>query len=312
MSTLTANAPTVKTTTLEIKGATYTAESFEPGFAGLAAVRLVKLVSGESYDVVLTHDGRAECDCPSYEFTYRGTAGTCKHGSACLFQGLLLAPVCGGSPVADVPPAIHAPAPVRPDPVTMADRKRAAYWGLTIPKGNDSIVTPAAPIAVEPIPATELPALPSHRLALVDGEMIVESGPAEMTAAEFSAWMAAHNGDAGGPPMGWVKNGAASVLTNLTPRRFNYTEVDRIQAGADATVARVRGELDRPARSRRFVPTPEDQVEAAALFAVHGFAAESPAPPLGDRSWPRFVEAPSRAFTANRTTDRQVHRRGVC
>jgi len=310
MNQSTATPASVK---IEIKGATYTAEVIDPGFAGLAAVRVVKLTSGESYDVVLDLDGLVTCDCASYEFTYRGTAGTCKHGSACLAAGLLLAPVCGGSPA--VAAAVAPPAAVAP--ITPADRKRAAYWGLTIPK--------APPVAVVAEPAAELPALASDdestgidltgfsdRITVVDGELVVESGPAEMTAAEFSAWMAAHNGDAGGPPMGWVKNGAASVLANLTPRRFDFARVDAIQAGADATLARVRGELDRPARSRRFVPTPEDQVEAAALFAVHGFAAESPAPPLGDRSWPRFVEAPSRAFTANRLTDRQVHRRGVC
>lgn len=355
MQSLLCPAPAVETTTLEIKRATYEVTPIDPGFAGVAAVRLVKLSSGESYDVVLTRDGRAECDCPSYEFTYRGTAGTCKHGSACLAAGLLLAPVCGGSPAVAV-----AVAPAAVAPVTPADRKRAAYFGLTIPKAA------VAPMAVEPAPtpapapvveaAPEIPAegnprdswpewtdeirwsesapvvvkFPalasddestgidltgfSNRISVVGGEMIVESGPATMTASEFSAWMAAHNGDAGGPPMGWVKNGPVSVLANLTPIRFDFARVDAIGAGADATVARVRGELDRPARPRRFVPTPEDQAEAAALFADSGRScpAGEQAPPLGERSWPRHVAPPSRSFTANRMTDRQVHRRGVC
>src|SRR4051794_34353796 len=117
MSTSTAIAPTVKTTiTIVIKGALYDVEQIPAGEFGLAASRLTKRSpEGETYDVVLTHDGRAECDCPSYEFTHRGTAGTCKHGAACLARGLLSAPVGGGSPVAGVAP------------ITPADLVRANY-----------------------------------------------------------------------------------------------------------------------------------------------------------------------------------------
>jgi len=316
MSTVTA-----ATATVEIKGAAYTATPIDPGFAGVAAVRMTKLASGATYDLALTLDGRVECDCPSYEFTYRGTAGTCKHASACLAAGLLLAPVCGGSPaVAVAPPAAVAP-------ITRKDRVRAATWGLKLPAAPMAVEsTPAPAVVAEPaaeLPA-ELPALASDdessidlsgfsdRISIVGGEMIVESGPATMTAAEFRGFLAAHNGDAGGPPMGWVKLGAVSVLANLTPRRIDFARGDRIQIDADATVARVRAELDRPTRRGRFVPTPDDHAAAAALFADHGFSADSPAPPPGDRSWPKHVAPPSRSFSANHLTDRHVHRRGVC
>jgi hypothetical protein len=132
-----------------IKDAVYHAEPIPAGEFGVAAVRLTKRsVKGEVYDVVLTHDGRAECDCPSYEFTHRGTASTCKHGKACLAKGLLIAPVSGGSPVADVPPAVHAPAPKSAvPPVTAADLKRARFFGLTIPAPRP---TPLPAVTIEP------------------------------------------------------------------------------------------------------------------------------------------------------------------
>lgn len=306
MSTLAASAPVVKTTTLEIKGASYSATPIDPGFAGVAAVRMTKLASGATYDLALTLDGRVECNCPDYTVRHADRGTLCKHGRAALAAGLLPPPVSGGSPVAELPPAVHAPAPA---PVTPADRKRARYFGLTIPAVAPGPV--AAPRAASDDESSIDLSGFSDRISIVGGEMVVESGPAEMTAAEFRGFLAAHNGDAGGPPMGWVKLGAVSVLANLTPRRIDFARGDRIQIDADATVARVRAELDRPTRRGRFVPTPDDHAAAAALFADHGFSADSPAPPPGDRSWPKHVAPPSRSFSANHLTDRHVHRRGV-
>jgi hypothetical protein len=45
-------------TLIEIKNATYAVEPIPAGEFGLVAARVTKLVNGESYDVIRTHDGR--------------------------------------------------------------------------------------------------------------------------------------------------------------------------------------------------------------------------------------------------------------
>jgi hypothetical protein len=102
MTTLTDNA-----TTIEIKGAKYAVEPIPAGAFGKAAARLTKLVSGESYDVLRTHDDRYECSCPDFEARHRGqpTQG-CKHIKALRSAGFFTTP---------------------------ADVKRARAFGLTIP-----------------------------------------------------------------------------------------------------------------------------------------------------------------------------------
>src|SRR4051812_23218654 len=70
--------------TVEIKGADYLVRTIDAGECGVSAVRLTKLSSHESYDVIRRHDGLVACDCPSYVFRYEGTDQTCKHGVACM------------------------------------------------------------------------------------------------------------------------------------------------------------------------------------------------------------------------------------
>jgi hypothetical protein len=130
-------------TTIEIKGAAYAVESIPAGEFGTAAARVTKLVNGDSYDVILKHDGRCECDCPDFEARHRGlpTQG-CKHIRGVKAAGLLVA----------------VPAPVAPKPVvapiTRKDLARAAMFKIKLP---------AAPMAVEEPakvegPVVELPA----------------------------------------------------------------------------------------------------------------------------------------------------------
>jgi hypothetical protein len=131
------------TTEVEIKGATYAVEPIAPGEGGVSAVRVVKLKSGESYDVIRTKLNVVECSCPDYICRHEGKGTVCKHGAAMIARGYLPAPVRGGSPVAAVtPPA--AVAPITPDDVKRA--KRAKFFKLNIP----------APMAVEaPAPIVE-------------------------------------------------------------------------------------------------------------------------------------------------------------
>jgi hypothetical protein len=95
---------------VEIKGpsgsASYLVQAIEAGECGVAAVRLVKLSSGEAYDVLRTHDGLVECSCPDYEFKRRGTDQPCKHGRAAIVNGLLIPP----APVAEIEPTIETDA----------------------------------------------------------------------------------------------------------------------------------------------------------------------------------------------------------
>jgi hypothetical protein len=131
MSILTAQPPAAKSITLNIRGLAYRVEPIDPGEEGTAAYRVSKQRGEGVYDVVRTHEGLVICDCPSYVCTFEGTAETCKHGMALVQAGLLQAP---------------RPVPTKPAvaPVTPADVKRAAYFGLRIPAPGK-----AAPVAVE-------------------------------------------------------------------------------------------------------------------------------------------------------------------
>lgn len=315
MSTLQASAPAVE---IVIKDALYYVEPIPAGEFGLAAVRLTKRSrEGETYDVIRTHEGVIECDCPSYEFTFRGTAGTCKHGAACLAKGLLVAPISGGSPVADAPPAVVAPAPapavVRP--VTEADLKRARYFHLAIPKPAPAPIAEAAPEIPAENPRDSWPAWTDElAYTVADGPPALASdeesaGTIDLT--PFASRMAAVGEDApspvytmprlGGPvvlqpelvglppalpPMAWVEVGPrAYQMANLTPDRTDYP---------------------RPARRYTFAPTAEEQVEAAVLLADRRgscLAGES-SPPVGDRGVPRRATAwPRRTFDEPREHD---------
>lgn len=120
-------------TVIEIKGASYAVEAIDAGECGRSAVRVVKLVNGESYDVIRTHAGVVECTCPDFVCRHEGKGSMCKHGAACLANGLLVAPV-----------AAPAPEPVVA-PITPKDVKRARMWGLKLP------VAPAVKPVVAPI-----------------------------------------------------------------------------------------------------------------------------------------------------------------
>ncbi len=82
--------PVVAELCLTINGVGYVLIPTAPG----SAYRLVKDGCVDSvYDVCRTHSGLVECDCPSYEATYRGNGlATCKHGQALVLVGLLEAP----------------------------------------------------------------------------------------------------------------------------------------------------------------------------------------------------------------------------
>lgn len=132
MSTLLAPPTVVEIT---IKGATYGVEAIDPGFAGVAAVEVRKIVSGESYAVVLQVDGSIVCECPDFVVRHADKGTHCKHCRAAVEHGLLVAPVSGGSPSATLEaPAKGTPSKGTPVPITPADRKRAAYFGLNIPR----------------------------------------------------------------------------------------------------------------------------------------------------------------------------------
>jgi hypothetical protein len=135
MSTSTAPAPAVKaprkpksaksapvvTLCMSIDHTVYGVERIPSGEFGTAAWRLSKKSNaGEVYDVIRDHDGLVQCDCPSYEVTFKGTCDTCKHGKALVALGLLDAP----SPTMWIQPEDVAPVVESPvaccDPATEA------------------------------------------------------------------------------------------------------------------------------------------------------------------------------------------------
>jgi|GEM_PF-6968414 len=78
---------------LAIDHVVYTVEPIPAGEFGTKAFRLVKKSDGAVYDVVRTHDGLVECDCPDYEMRHKGVdCGCCKHGNALVAMGLIDAP----------------------------------------------------------------------------------------------------------------------------------------------------------------------------------------------------------------------------
>jgi hypothetical protein len=78
--------------TLTIQGKPYDVRPIEPGGFGGRAWRLSG-PKGQIYDVVRTHLGICEFDCPSYEFRLKGNCITpCKHGAALVAVGLLEPP----------------------------------------------------------------------------------------------------------------------------------------------------------------------------------------------------------------------------
>src|SRR5262249_14245525 len=74
---------------LAIDHVVYAVEPIPAGECGVKAFRLAKKsADGAVYDLLQTAEGTVECDCPSYETTFRGTCGQCKHGRALVQMGL--------------------------------------------------------------------------------------------------------------------------------------------------------------------------------------------------------------------------------
>jgi hypothetical protein len=193
MSSLLATAPVAKSNTVEIKGALYAVEAIAPGECGVSAVRVVKLVNGESYDVIRTNDNVVECSCPDFVCRHEGNGTVCKHGAAMVARGFL--------------PAAPAPGARRPvlAPVTPADVKRARYFGLTIP----APVEVEAP-ALHPQLAANLPradpvveALSSTAPIRFTPTRSAQFIPTPEQDAERLGYDLASSGEEASPPAGW-------------------------------------------------------------------------------------------------------------
>jgi hypothetical protein len=309
MTTLTQAAPIVKPTTLEIKNATYEARPIDPGFAGVAAVEVTKRTSGESYAVVLQADGQTTCECPDFLCRHADHGTACKHIRGVVAAGLLVAPVAAPAPKPAVPP------------VTAKDVKRAAYFGLTIPK---------APV-VAPAPVVKAPVEPALDLATM--EVIVStSGKASsrLTTAirpadvrEMREWLnirwtarvVAPVAEVN-PRDSWPEWTDADTWTTEAPT-IDVEWSDLMRAGLDLRSAQidheVKAKLDRRARgSRGFVPTLDEVMEAVLLLAdprSSCLEGES-APPLGRRF---RAPMPRPAWIGvNNTTDADNWPGGVC
>lgn len=117
---------------IEINGISYSVERIPAGECGSIAFRLSKHdCDGLCYDVIRTHFGIVECDCPSYEATHRGLGlGTCKHGRALVELGMVPAP--GGSEPA-------APTAAAPDESFLAELD--PDWSL-LPRTDGQGLTP--------------------------------------------------------------------------------------------------------------------------------------------------------------------------
>lgn len=191
-------APLSVSLTLTINGTSYTVAPIAPGPDNTKAFRLEKQGGkGEVYDVCRTHFGTVECDCPSYEATYRGNGfATCKHGSACVQVGLFEAPAPDPASLGrkfDGPDAIAArmdelDAPCAPpipafDPTPYAIAgvvaRGAACWTNAGPKGGPTppCWTPAPTVEPPPCkacqpepkpepPAAEPPAEPPYTIVM--------------------------------------------------------------------------------------------------------------------------------------------------
>jgi hypothetical protein len=97
MATVSKSRPCVKpafaaSLAVTINGQAYQASPIEPGGFGTKAFRLAG-EQGQVYDVIRTHFGLVECDCPHYEMRLKGNCcDCCKHGAALVALGLLEAP----------------------------------------------------------------------------------------------------------------------------------------------------------------------------------------------------------------------------
>lgn len=184
-----------------------------------------------------------------------------------LSASLAFVEVRGPAPAVEQAPTTLSSSQGTPAPITAADRKRAAMWGLKLPVAPavDTVVNTVAPVPT--VPADD--ASPSWFRSMYPHGCPVVPGPV----AEV---------------LGLASDEESSI---------NLSGFKGFEPPA-------------PSRPRRFIPTPEDQAEAAALFADLT-TPDAVAPPIGERSWPRHVDPPSRAWSANRTADRDVHRRGV-
>jgi hypothetical protein len=248
MATVSANEMSV-----EIKGALYGVESIDAGECGQSAVRVVKRVNGESYDLIRTNANVLECTCPDWVCRHDGKGTCCKHLSFAVAHGLL-------------PVVVAAPAP-RPavSPVTPADVKRAAYFGLSIPKAP----VVAAPVAVAEL-APEIPATNPR-----DG---------------WPAWVDADTWELGpdfvAEPLPVV---SVEVIDLVRDARRLRREIQLSPVAGVRTIAPValaaddesRGPLEGPRLTARhgFAPAVEDDAYASGFYLQfnHGLAANPPA-----------------------------------
>ncbi len=156
---------TLETAQVEIKNATYAVEPIPAGEFGSTAVRVTKLVNGETYDVIRGHDNIVTCSCPDFIFRHEGNGTHCKHASAMLARGFLDTPPV----VASIPPTFT--------PVSDLDRKRASYFGLKIP----ATPAPVEPVVVEANPRDSWPAWTDEVWTIT---------PAVEEAPKAEAWLA--------------------------------------------------------------------------------------------------------------------------
>ncbi len=150
---------------VEIKGASYAVEAIPAGEFGASAVRMTKLVSGESYDLLRAHDGQASCSCPDFIVRHADKGTCCKHLTYAVHNRLLPATPARHPAPAPAPKPTPRPVPVPKPvpavaPVTQADQKRASYFGLKLPAPAPVAVEAATPAPVvvsvlEPAPAPE-------------------------------------------------------------------------------------------------------------------------------------------------------------
>jgi hypothetical protein len=291
MATLQQNA-----TTIEIKGAAYAAEVIDPGFAGVAAVRVTRIVNPDrAYDVVLGHDGTASCECADWVCRHQDHGTHCKHIKGVVAAGLLATP---------------APIPSRPavEPITRKDQVRASYWGLKLPTVPVAVQSPApaAPIVVAVVEAAPAVEAPSEAEDGWDDDYRWELGPdAEDAPERDPAEVEPGPTLSGDAPAGmeWVLiTPYASVLRSTAP---------------DRTEARTFGpagvEEARPTYRGGVRHTDEDEAIAAILFADNRpgsyFVVGGPMPQIGDRSFPRKPNRPR--YTGTGMTDEDIYRAGA-
>jgi hypothetical protein len=102
MSILQATRPPAKPTILVIRNASYSVLPIDPGFAGVAAVEVTRRASGDSYAVVVGHDGAVSCECPDYVVRHADHGTSCKHIRGVMAAGLLAIPAVVEDHIVDV------------------------------------------------------------------------------------------------------------------------------------------------------------------------------------------------------------------